>query len=350
MKILHLSPNITDASGVTVFVENIVAELRALGHEADFVRKGSSLLDGERREDVLKRYDIIHLHNLWNPWLHRWAQAAWRVGAKVVWSPHGALSPWAMQYKGFKKKFAWVLYQKCDLQRAGVLHVTCSGEEADARRVGLKNPCVVVPLGVRMPENGLKREKKDFPIKTVLFTGRVTPIKGLANLVRAMAISEGWQLRIVGPDEDGHTAELKALAKKEGVTERIDFVGPKYGEALEKEYRDADCFALPSFSENFGSVVVEAMAAELPVIVSRGTPWQEVEERKCGRWVKNDPETLAQTIAEIMSLPGAERRAMGSRGRKLVAEKYQWSAVGRMMAEVYEEHLYTSTILHRKKR
>ncbi len=339
MKILHLSPNMTDASGVTVFAENIVAELRALGHEADLVRKGSPLFDGERREDVLKRYDIIHLHNLWSPWLHRWAQAAWRVGARVVWSPHGTLSPWAMQYKGFKKKVAWMLYQKRDLRRAHVIHVTAPGEDADVRRVGLKNPVVVVPLGVRMSADGLKREKKESPspIKTLLFTGRVTPIKGLANLVGAMAASEGWRLRIVGPDEEGHTAELKVLAEKEGVAERIDFTGPKYGEDLENEYRDADCFVLPSFSENFGSVVVEAMAAGLPVIVSRGAPWQEVEERKCGRWVKNDPETLARTIAEMMALSDDERRAMGSRGRQLVAEKYQWPAIGRKMAAAYED-------------
>lgn len=172
----------------------------------------------------------------------------------------------------------------------------------------------------------------------LLFTGRVAPIKALPNLVEAMGSSAGWRLRIVGPDKDGrHTAELKALAEKVGVADRIDLVGPKYGEELEQEYLNADCFILPSFSENFGSVVVEAMAAGLPVIASKGTPWQELEERKCGWWVENDPTTLARTIAEMMSLSDAERRAMGARGRQLVAEKYQWSVIGKKIAAAYED-------------
>ena len=78
------------------------------------------------------------------------------------------------------------------------------------------------------------------------------------------------------------------------------------------------------------------MAAGVPVIVSRGTPWQEVEERKCGWWVENDPVTLARTLAKMMALSDDERREMGARGRKLVTEKYQWPVIGRKMAEAYE--------------
>ncbi len=334
MKIMQVVPVLPKASGVTTFVENVVTELRALGHEVDVVTRVRQGLD--RR---LSEYDVVHLHGIWPLWLHHWAKAARSADVRVVWSSHGMLAPWALHYKGFKKKVAWMLYQRRDLRRAHVIHVTTPGEESDVRRVGLTNPVVVVPLGVKMSKEGLMREKKESPVKTLLFTGRVTPIKGLANLVGAMAVSGGWRLRIVGPAEEGHTAELKALAEKEGVAKRIDFVGPKYGEALKNEYRNADCVVLPSFSENFGSVVVEAMAAGLPVIVSRGAPWQEVEERKCGRWVENDPETLARAIAEMMSLSDDERRAMGSRGRQLVAEKYQWPAIGRKLAGVYEELL-----------
>lgn len=194
-------------------------------------------------------------------------------------------------------------------------------------------------------------------MRKLLFTGRVTPIKGLGNAVAALPLVGDWRLRIVGPDQEGHTNELKALAAEEGVAERIDFVGAKYGDELAREYLNADCFILPSFSENFGSVVVEALASGLPVIASKGTPWAVLEERKCGWWVKNDPETLARTIQAMMTLSDEERRAMGARGRKLVEEKYQWPAIGRQMAEAYREilengerrlALYNSTTLHGK--
>lgn len=331
MKILQVVPILPKASGVTTFIENVVSELRTLGHEVDVATKADHGLVRRLRE-----YDVVHLHGIWPPFLHRWSQVARKAGVKVVWSPHGMLAPWALHYKWFKKKVAWMLYQKRDLQRADALHVTAPGEDSDVRRVGLKNPVIVVPLGVRMPTERLARKRKGSSPTTLLFTGRVAPIKALANLIAAMKISQGWRLRIVGPDEDGHVAELKALAEETGVAGRIDFVGPKYGAELEQEYRHADCFILPSFSENFGSVVVEAMAAGVPVIVSRGTPWQEVEERQCGWWVENDPETLARTIVEMMALSEDERCAMGARGREWIRRDFSWESVGREMLSAYE--------------
>ncbi len=362
MKILQIVPIMPKASGVTTFVENLVAELRVLGHEVDIVTKDGCRGNRENQACVLKRYGVVHVHDLWSPWLHRWAQTARKVGVKVVWSPHGTLTPWAMHYKWFKKKIAWMLYQKRDLQGAASIHATVPSEVEDVRRVGLKNPVIVAPLGVRMKVGKIECQinRRDWVCRagkslnnsipsefygghTLLFVSRVHRKKGLQNLIKAfsslvaaMSISRGWRLRIVGPDEDGYTTKLMALAKNNGVSERIDFTGPKYGAELENEYRGADCFILPSFSENFGSVVVEAMAAGVPVIVSRGTPWQEVEERKCGWWVENDPVTLARTLAKMMALSDDERREMGARGRKLVTEKYQWPVIGRKMAEAYE--------------
>ncbi len=378
MKILHIVEGLQKASGVTTFVENIVAELRALGNEVDVITKEglvevtsrtkvknkddkNPLFDFDSRLRLsLHSYDLVHIHGLWVPWLHCWARAARKAGVKVVWSPHGMLTPWAMHYKWLKKWIVWHLYQKRDLQLADAIHVTVADEERDVRRVGLKNKVIVAPLGVRLPDlrvrasggggytmlfvsrihpkKGLENLIKAWRllVTKLLFIGRVAPIKALPNLVEAATISDGWRLRIVGTDAKGYEAELKALADKEGVADRIDFAGPKYGEELEKEYLDADCFILPSFSENFGSVVVEAMAAGLPVITTKGTPWAELEERKCGWWVENDPETLARTIQAMMALSDEERRAMGARGRKLVEEKYQWPAIGRQMVREYE--------------
>ena len=154
MRILQIVTGLQKASGVTTFVENVVSELRALGNEVDVVTKGAATSrgEGERRSvSDLTAYDVVHLHGLWDPWLHRWARAARRAGVKVVWSPHGMLTPWAMNYKWLKKKAAWLLYQKRDLQRADAIHVTVPNEETDVRRLGLRNLVFVVPLGVRMP-------------------------------------------------------------------------------------------------------------------------------------------------------------------------------------------------------
>ncbi len=147
MRILHIVSGLQKASGVTTFVKNVVAELRALGHDVDVVTRK----DGTADVALLRSYDVVHVHGLWDPWLHQWAKTARKVGVKMVWSPHGMLTPWAMHYKWLKKKVAWLLYQKRDLQMADAIHVTMPREEEDVRRVGLKSRVVVVPLGVRMP-------------------------------------------------------------------------------------------------------------------------------------------------------------------------------------------------------
>lgn len=178
-----------------------------------------------------------------------------------------------------------------------------------------------------------------------LYAGRVAKIKCLDHLIQGGAIlqKKDWRLRIVGPDQEGHTAELKLLARQLGVIDQIDFVGPKYGEELTKEYVAADCFILPSHSENFGSVVLEALSVGTPVIASKGTPWKILEDEKCGFWVENDPVSLSSVLLKMMGLTDGERTQMGARGMRLVEERYTWSAVCDKMMRGYEEVLNDRT-------
>ena len=180
MKILHIVTGLQKASGVTTFVENVVAELRMLGHEVDVVTR-EGLVESRSRTMVgggvssaplsggqgtgrstyfhvstLKSYDLVHIHGLWDLWLHRWAKVARKAGVKVVWSPHGMLTPWALKYKWWKKFAALALYQWNDLRHADALHVTAASEVADVRRLGLKNKIIVAPLGVTLPELGVR--------------------------------------------------------------------------------------------------------------------------------------------------------------------------------------------------
>ena len=172
-------------------------------------------------------------------------------------------------------------------------------------------------------------------------------MKGLENLIRAwrvavsgwqLAVSgEGWKLRIVGPDEGGYLTSLMSLVSRLGLDGSVEFAGPKYGDDLSQEYENCGCLVLPSFTENFGATVVDAMAHGKPVITSTFTPWQEVKEQGCGWWVSNEPERLAAAIREMMSLSDAERGEMGERGRRIVSERYVWSAVAATVMSKYNE-------------
>ena len=119
----------------------------------------------------------------------------------------------------------------------------------------------------------------------------------------------------------------------------FDWAGPKYGDELSIEYDKCDMLILPSFTENFGATVVDALSHSKPTLASTFTPWKILEERKCGWWVSNEPEKLAETFKKIAALSAEELEAMGKRGRKLGEEKYTWEAVCSAIINGYKEIL-----------
>lgn len=329
MKILHVITGMRKAAGTTTFVENVVDGLRAAGHEVEIVMG----------PDGFCQCDIMHIHGLWSMLLHETSKYAKAHNIPVVWSTHGMTAPWSMRHKWWKKFLAWCLYQKWDLKQARIIHCTTALEMEWNRKLGFKH-CMVVPLGTNAkPGHSMAKEHK-----TLLFVGRIYPVKAIDCLIKAFGrvdpeIRRDWRLRIVGPDQAGHQAAMEKLVWELKLNESVEFAGPKFGVELDEEYDQCDCLALVSHTENFGATIVDAMAHGKPVIAGDKTPWREVAERKCGWWVSNEAAQLSATIAEMMVLSDSERGKMGDRGRKLVEEKYTWGAVAEKMVNVYEDIL-----------
>lgn len=349
MKVLHIVTGLTKANGVSVFLCELAAEQVSLGHDVSILVKslGDDVypidskvgVSGPGQEYLLSDFDVVHVHALWDPWLTRIAKAARRAGCKIVWSPHGMLTPWALKNKWPKKILGLALYQYWSLRGADLIHVTALSEVEDVRRLRFTNPLVVAPLGVRVGRVEMVKCREE---RILLFVSRIQRKKGLPNLLEAWArlpdnLRKGWVVKIAGPDQDNHTEELREQCQRLGIVGEVQFLGPVFGEAKTQHYRDADLFVLPTHSENFGSVVIEALAEGTPVICTKGAPWEELETANCGRWIEIGVEPLRAALSELMGLSDAQRAEMGARGRKLVEEKYTWSAVAKTILASYEE-------------
>jgi glycosyltransferase involved in cell wall biosynthesis len=239
------------------------------------------------------------------------------------------LSAQALQFAKWKKRLAWIAYQKSDLRRARVLHATSENEAKDFRARGLSQPIAIVPNGVDVPADSREPITNNRELKTVLFLSRLHPMKGLKDLVRAWAQVRPprWRVILAGPDEDGHRSEIEALIASLNLQSDFEFAGSVDDEMKWKLLAGADLFVLPSYSESFGLAIAEALAAGVPVITTKATPWRELESHRCGWWIDNGVEPLANSLAEASSSSAAELHEMGKRGRKLIEQNYSYSQV-----------------------
>lgn len=275
-----------------------------------------------------KQIDLIHLHGMWSPFLAVAALLAHRRGIPLVISPHGCLEPWALQYKRPKKLLALKTYQGEVLRSASLFVATADQELRSIRNLGFRQPVAVVPNGVEVMS--ISRSSVQGEVKTFLFLSRLHPIKGLLDLVEAWAMvrRRGWRIVIAGGDEEGYRAKVEALIRLKGLESDFEFAGFVDGARKQDCFDKADVFILPTYSENFGIAVAEALANELPVITTKGAPWSDLVDHHCGWWVPPGVQGISEALIEAMECDPSELRKMGRRGRQLVIDKYSWAKIG----------------------
>ena len=147
---------------------------------------------------------------------------------------------------------------------------------------------------------------------------------------------DNWLLVIAGNDDSNHLPMLERKIEELGLSEQVKLVGPLFGEAKEQAYLNANLFLLPSYSENFGIVVTEALAYQVPVLTTTSCPWHELESECCGWWTEPTPEGIESGLIRAFAASDAERIEMGVRGRELVKRKYLWPAIASNMSLFYE--------------
>ena len=281
--------------------------------------------------------DVMHIHSIWQWTLHLAVCAARKKGVPYVLAPRGTIEKWSLKQKWLKKRIALMTYQGADFRNTAAIHCTAESEAAQVRKLWPGKPIIMSPNAVNVPEMLPPQRFHEDGYRRVLFMSRFHYKKGLLNLVEAWAMlrPEGWKVELVGTDSDGYLKVVEKRIYELGLQDDFIITGALMDEEKWSAYRRADLFVLPSYSENFGIVVAEALYAGVPVITTKGTPWEEIETHRCGWWIDTGVVPLATALKGAMSLTDVERQKMGEHGRKLVEEKYTWDAVVKKMIVGY---------------
>lgn len=289
------------------------------------------------------QFDFVHLQStyLWPMWAA--ARIAKSAGVPYVLTPRGTLVKDLVQGKNRFVKLAWINFiERKTIRQAAFLHVTSAHEAAALGYFHFQLPAVeVIPNGVNWVEedcSGHPIEAGETKEHVILFLGRLSWEKGLDRLIPALAHLPRVRLLIAGNDERGHRVSLEALALQHGVASRVRFLGPVYGSAKKRLFHTVSLMILPSYSENFGNVILEAWANGCPVAVTQEVGLASVvQETGAGIVVPGEPHLLGAALLELLAQPEL-LKAMGMRGQQIVAERFTWPTIARQMQAAYLAH------------
>jgi glycosyltransferase involved in cell wall biosynthesis len=237
-----------------------------------------------------------------------------------------------------KKTVSIELFDRKAIECADTVHFTSEQEKGDCESARFKTKkCFVLPNGINLSEIPEETNTGAADSRYVLYLGRINWKKGIDQLIGAMAHLPDTRLVVAGNDEEKYKRELLSLAVEVGVSKRIEYVGPVYAEDKWRLLAEASVLVLPSRSENFGNVVLEAMAVGTPVIVTKEVGiCDEVKISSAGLISDGSAVDLAEKIRQMLN--DTDRSAeMGSNGRSVVRQKYDWSVIATRMEKIYSE-------------
>lgn len=385
MKVLHIIPSIGDLrGGPSQVVIDMVYALRMQGVDAEIVTtndNGSGLLDvplGRHmlyaqvpitffsrfspsfeavREFAFSReltrwlwkhmdeYDLVHVHALFS-YVSTVAMAIARFKRiPYITIPHGSLCEWSLQQGALKKNVYLTLIERSNLNAASVLHFTGGQEAREAATLNLSAPRVIIPLILPEPMPVLDarlrlRRELNIPLDqpVILYMSRLHPVKGLEYLIPALGklVRERFTFVIAGSGTSEYELTVQDLLAKAGIQERTHWAGFVRGEQKGLLLNGVDLFALTSHSENFGIVVLEAMAVATPVLITPGVPLAATVARLgLGYAPELDVEAVATALGDFLHNRQVAM-VMGQRAQQFVLEHYGRENVSSKLLQVYE--------------
>lgn len=302
---------------------------------------------GRALSERMRGIDLAHLHSVFLWPTSAAARAAERAGVPYLLAPRGMLVRDLLRRRGRWRKALWLrLVERRTLARAAGLHLTSDLEAAEIERLGVSAaPLHIVPNGVDpepMPDEAtLAAAVREVLARApfLLYLGRLSWKKGLDRLIPAMSRVPGIVLAVAGNDEEQYRPELERLAREAGVADRVLFPGAVSGADKAALLHRAAALVLPSYSENFGNSVLEAMAVGRPVVVTPEVGLAAVVRAEgAGLVSPGDPIQLGDTLRGLL-LDRVAADEMGRRGAEAAVRLFGWATIAAQMEAVYRQVL-----------
>ncbi len=286
-----------------------------------------------------ERFELIQIQSVWEMPYHKVILEARKQNIPYIVTPRGMLEPWSLSQKKWKKKLAWWLYQRNDVQKSACVFTTAKMEAEHVCKLGITTCKAVIPNGIETDAYPCKSSVEGVK-KQVLFLSRVHVKKGIELLFEAWKRLHSdyvdWQLLVIGNGEAEYIHSLENRVESLGLKDSIKILPPVFGEAKIKVYQESALFCLPSFSENFGMVIAEAMSCGTPVITTTNCPWEILNETNTGWCVDLSVDNLERALREAMGMDANALYDMGQRASKLIYDNFDYRSVTRKTLSLYE--------------
>ena len=301
----------------------------------------SALTGTENTYKMISSFDLIHIQGLWGASTYYGARYARKYHKPYVISPRGTLYPQALAIHKWKKKLAMLTMLNDSLSHANCIHATCEEERDYYWELGFKNPVAILPNAFDTLK--VKDKETDKKIFRVGYLGRLHPRKHVERIIYAFAEMreqlKDAELIIIGSDIPEYEIFLKSEVSRLKLN-NVKFTGFLSGEEKDHAIRSLSVMVLPSDFENFGNVVTDALARSIPVICSKGAPWQILEKNRCGWWINNDQDSINAAILKAREKTHEELKEMGRNGRRFVDDELSYLVLGKKMKDLYSWMIY----------
>ena len=282
---------------------------------------------------LIKNFDIVHFFGGWSYFHIKVLILSFILKKKTIITPMGIFESWSLSQKKIKKKIGLTLYQKFILNRANAIHVTSQTEKENVKKISSNKNIVLIPHGT----NKINMQHKNFfqgNKKKALFFSRLHEKKGISELVDAwLKINNSeWELHIYGPDYGNFKEEIR---KKIQNNKSILIFEPVF-KNKDKVFENYDLFILPSRSENFGYVILEAMQYGLPVLTTNTTPWAMLEEKNIGWIMDGSLKYIEKYLKQILSISKEEYEKKSINAINF-SKEYNWDRIQNKYFELYQK-------------